>query len=112
MAAAVSKEALLATKGLGTKEVEVPGVGTVVVRGLSRAEVVQMQAAGSPDAMENRMMAAAMVEPPLTVEEVVEWRAEAPSEVVRPISDAILALSGLVEGDQTAKERNFRPGRD
>lgn len=109
MAAAVSKEALLAARGLGTESVEVPGVGTVVVRGLSRVEVVAL-ANVTADVMEIRSLTAGMVEPSLTFEEVEEWRKEASSEVIRPISDAILTLSGLAEGARHEAERQFRPG--
>jgi hypothetical protein len=109
MAAAVSKEALLAARGLGTESVDVPDVGTVVVRGLSRAEVVALASVG-PDAMEIRTIAAGMVEPSLTYEEVEAWRKEASSDVIRPISDAILTLSGLAEGSRHEAERSFRPG--
>lgn len=105
---ALSKEALLATKGIGTEEVEVPGVGTVVVRGLSRSEVVALVHLDA-DVMEIRSMVDGMVDPSLTFDEVEEWRKEASSEVIRPISDAILTLSGLAEGARHEAERQFRP---
>ncbi len=109
---AVDKAALLDnTRVLPHEPVEVPGVGDVEVRGLSRAEVVQMQGCGSADAMEVAAIAAGMVDPKLTPEEVAEWRSAKGSDEIRPVSDAILRLSGLVEGAQTAKERSFRPGR-
>lgn len=92
---------------------EPPGSGgTVNVRGLSRAEVVALQALPTRDALENATVAAGMVEPALTVEEATAWRAVADNETVRVVSDRILELSGLVEGAQTEKERRFRAGDD
>ncbi len=109
--AVIDKAALLAnTRVLPHETVEVPGVGEVEVRGLSRAEVVQMQGCGSADAMEDAVIAAGLVEPKLTADEVRQWRQAASSDEVRPVSDAILRLSGLVEGSSTAAERRFRTG--
>ncbi len=108
----VDKASLLALT-LPQDSVEVPGLGSVTVRGLSRAEVVRLQGeCATPDELENETLAAGMVEPALSVEEAATFRANAPSDVVRAISDPILALSGLGRGQQTEKERRFRPGDD
>ncbi len=107
--APVDKAALLgATLPQGTVETE---LGDFVVRGLSRAEVVRLQALPDRDSLENETLALGMVEPSLTVEEAASWRAVADNDLVRTVSDAILEISGLTEGGQTAKERRFRPGR-
>ena len=114
---AVDKATLLAAV-LPTDTVELPDPygeppgsgGTVTVRGLSRAEVVKLQRSATPDDLENLTLAAGMVDPTLTVEEAGAWRAVADNNSVRLVSDRILELSGLTEGDQTAKERSFRPG--
>lgn len=108
----VDKASLLALT-LPRETVEVPGLGSVTVRGLSRAEVVHLQVScTTPDELENETLAAGMVEPALSVEEAAGFRANAPSDVVRAISDPILALSGLAGGQQTEKERRFRSGDD
>lgn len=100
--------ALLSTT-LPTGEVELP-VGTVRVRGLSRAEVMRLQACATRDDLEAETIAAGMVDPSLTVDQAHEWRQVGDNADVRAVSDAILSLSGLGEGDQTAKERRFRAG--
>lgn len=74
--------------------------------------MVQLQECANRNQMENETLAAGMVDPTLTVEEVAQWRAGADNDTVRRVSDRILELSGLVEGSQTAKERSFRSGDD
>ncbi len=107
---AVDKAALLdSARVLPRDTVEVPGVGEVEVRGLSRAEVIQMQTAGSVDEMEVKTIAFGMVDPQLTEEEVRQWRSTKESVEVRPVSDRILELSGMAPDQQTEKERSFRP---
>jgi hypothetical protein len=107
---AVTKEALLAAI-LPRETVPVPGMGEVVVRGLSRAEVVKLQEQATAfDALDNGVVAAGLVEPALTPAEVAQWRASAPNEHVKVVSDAILTLSGLAEGQQQEAEARFRPG--
>ena len=105
---AVDKAVLLAAS-LPTDTVDIPA-GTVTVRGLSRAEVVRLQRSATPDDLDIATLAAGMVDPALTAEEAGAWRAVADNDTIRLVSDRILELSGLTEGDQTAKERSFRPG--
>lgn len=109
MTVIATKEGLLAVV-LEHDTVEV-AAGAIEVRGLSRAEVVCLQQSAAPDDLENRTLAGGMVDPALTEEEAGEWRAvPGTNGDVRKVSDRILELSGLVEGSQTAKERQFRPG--
>ena len=96
----ISKDALI--KGsLPEKEVELPGKGTVRVRGLTRAEVIRIGVLGREgkfDEAEVVILAAGLVEPSLTEDEVRQWRDSVPSTDVDPVADAIQALSGLGEG--------------
>lgn len=107
---AVSKEELLSSKGLGTRPVDVPGVGEVIVRGLSRDEVVRAQETGNNGGFEAVALAAGLVNPELTLEEAKAWRASASAAAVGVVSDAILALSGLGTENQTEAEARFRSG--
>lgn len=110
---AVDKATLLAAGKLHEETVEVPDVGTVTVRGLSRGEVFKLQQkALNPDDLEVHLLVRGMVDPELTKDEVVTWRDEAMGDVIDPISTRIMELSGLAPGQQTQKERNFRPGPD
>jgi hypothetical protein len=91
----IDKEKLLA-KRLKTETVEIPDVGDVVVRALTRAEAFQFTEKDlEPEDMERRLLAAALVDPQLTLDEVAEWHsASAPGEI-QPVVQAILRLSGL-----------------
>ncbi|HSH58628.1 MAG TPA: hypothetical protein VK988_03100 [Acidimicrobiales bacterium] len=106
----ISKEELLsAARVLPHGSVEVPE-GTIDIRGLSRAEVVQMRKEGATvDDMEVATLVAGMVDPSLTEEEVRQWRNTRTSDEIERVSDAILDLSGMLPDSQHNKERTFRP---
>lgn len=114
----VDKAKLLAPRaatpsGMPEGEVEVPGMGTVRVRGLSRAEQLltvkqgDIDVAGNPDitrvaAIERRMLAKAMVDPELTEDEVGQWQARATNGELEPVTEKVSELSGMLPGQ--AKE--------
>ncbi len=107
---ALDKAALLdSTRVLPRSTATIPDLGEVEVRGLSRAEVIQMQSCANVDEMEVKTLAFGMVEPSLTEDEVRQWRSTKESQEIRPVSDKILELSGLGPDQQTEKERSFRP---
>lgn len=93
-----------AAAALPTEEVEIPGVGTVTVRGLSRAESLLVgKAEGDPTITERTMLRFGLVDPVLTEAEIRDWLKIAPNSHVDPISNAIARLSGMLEGaDKTA----------
>jgi hypothetical protein len=104
---AITKEALLARRIDGTEDVEVPGVGTVTIRGLSRAEVMMVRkatdSAGTLDGpralvIERKMLAAALVDPALTEAEVGQWQASSAAGEMDVVVDAVQRLSGMTEG--------------
>ncbi len=108
--AGIDKAALLARQ-LPRESVEIEGVGTVVVRALSRAEVMALNASrkeGDPADLERRMIAAALVEPALTLKEVETWYANSPAGELSAVADAITRLSGM--NPEVAKQayRQFR----
>ncbi len=106
---AVSKDDLLSgARVLPHGSVEVPE-GTIEIRGLSRAEAMQMQACANVDEMEVVILVAGMVDPSLSEEEVRQWRSSRPNDEICEVSDAILGLSGLLADSQHEKERTFRP---
>jgi hypothetical protein len=103
------KAKLLAARGLGTRLVEVEGVGKVEVRGLTRAEALEIQGREMDAAeMECRLLSMAMVDPALTAEEVAEWQKVAPVGELEPISAAIQELSGMRVKAVGAEMRHFR----
>lgn len=97
----MDKEALFAPR-LPEDDVEVPGIGAVRVRGLSRIEAMHVQAAKGPEATERRILALGMVDPKLTEDEAGRWQRAAPAGELEPVTDRIAELSGIAPG--AAKE--------
>ena len=88
----------LFTPRLPELDVEVPAVGSVRVRSLSRAEVLSIRGVELDVAeMEKKLLSLAMVDPKLTEEEVGERQAASAAGELEPATRAIMELSGLVE---------------
>jgi hypothetical protein len=90
----VDKEALF-TPRLPEDDVEVPNVGTVRVRGLSRIEAMHVQAANGTEATERRMLALGLVDPKLTEAEAGKWQDASPAGELEAVTDRIAELSGM-----------------
>lgn len=88
---------LLFKPRLDERDVVLPAVGTVRVRGLSREEVLSIREDRGVD-FERRMLATGMVDPALTYDEAGRWMAAATAGEIRPVTEAILQLSGLAQG--------------
>jgi hypothetical protein len=96
-------ESALVAPRLPEENVEVPGVGTVRVRSLSRAEVLEAKGTHlSPADEERKLLAASLVSPKLTEKAVAKWQAASAPGEIEKVVDAVVRLSGLDEG--TAKE--------
>lgn len=82
------------------EEVELADGSTVLVRGLTRDEIVEAQEAHPDDTAmrDNVCIAAGMVDPPMTVEDVAAWAASAPAGDPTKVSEKIQEKSGLREG--------------
>jgi hypothetical protein len=82
-----------------TAEVEIPGVGKVVVRGLSRYELL-LSGKNTEDVtvIERRTLATALVDPRMSEADVEQWQKNSPASEIGPVTKAIQALSGLGEG--------------
>ena len=104
----IDKEALLRAR-FGEEEVEIPGVGAVRVRPLTRAEALRVRGEELDVAvMEQRLIAAALVEPKLTEAEVAQWQESAPAGELEPVINAIVRLSGLTVEAPKEAMRTFR----
>ena len=104
----VSKEALLA-KRFGVFDVEIPDVGTVQVRPLSRAEALAVQGVEMPAAiMEQKLIAKAMVSPRLTEDEVRLWQENSPAGELEPVGNRIMELSGMKPESAKEAVKTFR----
>jgi hypothetical protein len=106
--ATVNKADLLA-KSFGVTEVEIDGVGTVVVRPLTRAEALSVEGVDwRADALERRLLSMAMVEPALTEDEVAEWQSNSPAGQMQPVVAAIVRISGMEEISAKKAYAEFR----
>jgi hypothetical protein len=95
----VDKDKLLAKRGTPQRDIEVD-VGTVTVRGLTRAEVVQCRDE-SGKTIDVELIALAMVDPVLTLEEAGIWLETAPAGDYVNVLTAVTELSGMSEGAAT-----------
>ncbi|MCG3757371.1 hypothetical protein [Amycolatopsis sp. Poz14] len=91
----MDKQALFA-KRLEERDVDVPGVGTVRVRSLSRAEALSLRGKEMGAVkMERVLLSLAMVHPRLTEDEVKQWQEAAPAGELNTVQEVILDLSGM-----------------
>lgn len=112
-----SKEALLARReqtesGFPEAEVEVPGLGVVRVRGLSRAEVIYLQSAKGPAAVEQRTVALGLVEPTMTEDDVKQWQRVSVGGELNPVTERIGQLSGMMPGADKEAYKSVRGESD
>lgn len=113
---AINKDALLKAR-IEQDDVEIAGVGTVRIRGLSRDEVIAMRKAtdnehtlDGPRALviERKMLALAMVDPVLTEDEVKQWQKNAPSGELEPLVAKLQELCGMAPTSEKDAMRSFR----
>jgi hypothetical protein len=83
-----------------TAEVELPGKGTVKVRGLTRYETALMtkKCQGDNDKIERFILATGMVDPQLTEDEVEAWQQIATAGEILKVATRINQLSGFSQG--------------
>lgn len=102
-------------------DVELVDVGTVRVRGLTieeRGQCVrnaELDMNGIPElsrasAIAARMLAMAMVDPPMTIEEVGEWQKAAPAGEIDAVATKVQELSGMTPGAAKAAYKSARGG--
>lgn len=108
----MDKAALFADR-IPRDTVEIPGIGTVTVRGLSRYEL-QLAGKNTEDAsvIERRMVSYAMVEPALTETEVEQWQRVSPAGELAPVTEKIRDLSGLKPGGEKDAYKSVRDEPD
>lgn len=89
-------KAALTTPHLQTEEVEIPGVGAVVLRGLSRWETVELQGLESNRQWQDtKALLYGLVDPPMDEHEIVAWRKAGGNGEVEAIARKINTLSGI-----------------
>lgn len=103
---------LLFKPRLPETNVEVPGVGTVRVRGLNRIEAMHVQAANGPEATERRIMTLGMVDPVLTEAEVGQWQKASTAGEIEAVSQEIARLSGMLPDSDKEAYKSLPSGSD
>lgn len=103
---------LLFKPRLPEADVEIPGVGTVRVRALSRAEAMAVENAKGNAAIERKLLALGLVDPKLTEAEVGQWQSAAPASELEPVSNRIAELSGLLPDSAKEAVKEFEANPD
>lgn len=79
--------------------VDIDGVGTVRVRGLTRGEAFALKKVSSgDDDYERKLLVRALVDPEMTEDEVRRWQQNSPAGELEPVVAKVVELSGLGEG--------------
>lgn len=100
---------LIRSRGRRTT-VTLPDGDDVIIRGLTRAEIVGLNDCETLSEKEATILAAGLVDPPLTVEQARAWQAEEGSfEPIEAITEAISVASGMEGGAGKAAAK--RPAR-
>lgn len=109
----MDKEALFAAR-LPEADVEIPGVGTVRVRGLSRHEMLTAGRSESKgvEAMERIMLSYGMVDPQLGEDDVARWQKASPAAEIMPVVSKINELSGIGRDAQKEAYKSLRSGSE
>lgn len=103
---------LLFKPRLPEEEIEVPGVGTMRVRGLNRIEAMHVQAANGPEATERRILSLGLVDPVLTEAEVGRWQKASAAGEIEPVSTRIAVLSGMAPDAAKEQVKAFEANPD
>lgn len=102
----MDKELLFKSR-LPEADVDIPGVMTVRVRGLNRAEAMMVQEANGTEATERKILALGMVDPQLTEAEVGRWMKASIAGEIEPVSRKIAELSGMLDGADKQAYKDF-----
>lgn len=94
----LSKEDLLRQR-FGVSDYEIPDVGVVKVRALTRGEALQVVGVERDKReLEAQIVAWAMVDPKLTEAEVRTWMDNSPAGELQALTQFITKISGLSDG--------------
>lgn len=96
----MDKSTLTAAR-LNSEDLELPGVGTITVRGLSRFELLlagKLADDKGTAAMEQHMLSMAMVDPEMSTKDVEAWQKASPAGEIAPVISLVNRLSGVGQG--------------
>lgn len=109
----MDKEALFVSR-LPEDDVEIPGVGIVRVRGLSRHEMLtagRLESKGV-EAMERLMLHYGMVDPAIGEDDAARWQKVSPAGEIMPVVARINELSGIGPAAQKEAYKSLRDEPD
>ncbi|MEU4675740.1 hypothetical protein [Micromonospora sp. NPDC023737] len=107
----MDKAALFAPR-LPEDDVEVPGIGTVRVRGLNRSEAMDVGKIDDLALRDRTLIAIGLVDPKLSVSEVKRWGEAAPASELEAVSRRIAQLSGMLPDSVKEAVREFEANPD
>jgi len=81
-----------------TAEVEIEGVGTVVVRSLSRHEMITGGKIEGSAEQERYILSRAMVDPPMGEHDIAAWQKSSPPGEINAVAMKVNQLSGIGKG--------------
>jgi hypothetical protein len=107
-------KALLLNRRLPEGEVDIPGVGTVRVRGLTRQEMLDSGQAAEQGTlvMEREMLSRALLDPEMSAEDVALWQENAPANEITPVVQKVNELSGITPDAAKAAYKSDGDGPD
>ena len=115
-AAADDLKARLLKPRLPEAEIDVEGIGTIRVRGLSRAEVMGARAVkdgpGKALAIERKILSLALVDPEMTEAEVGQWQKASTAGEMEPVTEKVGELSGMTEDAAKDAYKEFEADPD
>lgn len=108
----MDKTKLLNQGTLAEEDVEIPDVGTIRVRALSRYEIMLAGKTTGDDAMamEQAMLAMAMVDPKMTKAEIAQWQKVSPIGQMQAVVHKVNELSGVNKESQKEAYKSLRDG--
>lgn len=115
-----NKETLLGVRhtdtssGYPEEDIPIPGLGMVRVRGLSRHEVLHIQAVKTVAAVERMTVSLGMVDPPMTEDDVKRWQKVSVGGELDEVTRTIGRLSGMLSDSPKQAYRDFEadPGSE
>ena len=96
----------LTSRRLPTKDIPIEG-GVITVRALTRTESMQVGTKKETIERERFMLVCAMVEPPMTYQDVKAWQDCSPAGELEMVTTEIARLSGMLPGQQEEITRRF-----
>lgn len=105
-----AKKTSLFEPRLPTREVNIPGIGVITVRGITRFEqmLFSKTAQGDVAVFDRKQLAAAVVEPELSEDEVARWMEAAPAGEISLVVEVIGELSGTDREVKALQREAFR----